>query len=74
MLMIIAKTVCIGTALEGNSPVRFAVLGLKLEFPYDSQLAKLKRVFLSCLYHEIYREEAACQQKFQLYLKIYTFC
>ena len=73
--MIIAKTVLsIGTALEGNSPVRFAlsfetVFGLKLEFPHDSQLAKLKRVFLSCLCHEIYRVEAVCQQKISIILK-----
>ena len=71
--MIIVKTVLsIGTALESN--IRFAlcfkaILGLKLEFSYDSLLAKLKRVFLSCLNHEIYREETACQQKISIILQ-----
>ena len=35
---------------------------------------KWKSTFLTCHCHEIYREEAVGQKKFQLYLKNYDFC
>ena len=35
---------------------------------------KLKRVFLTCLCHEIYRDEAVGLKKTQIYLKNYDFC